>query len=161
METIIFEISLDTLGYMGILGMIERNHIATSFPFNVGGGRTGTWNSAAHFIVRAVSLMKNGGRLGFLVPNSILRVKQFKKTRDFILNQAGLWKIVDEGSPFDGVTLEMVSLFLRKDEMADGCVNLGRIRGFWVSGRLLSYVFVRWSPNPLELLNLGSQQLPK
>jgi hypothetical protein len=111
-----FDIILGNPPYGNILGMIERSHIVTSYPFNVGGNRTGTWNGAAHFIVRAVSLLKNGGHLGFLVPNSILRVKQFTKTREFIINHAELWKIVDEGSPFDGVTLEMVSLFLRKGE---------------------------------------------
>jgi hypothetical protein len=109
-----FDVILGNPPYGNILGMIERSHITTSYPFNVGKNRTGTWNSAAHFIVRAASMLKHGGQLGFLVPNSILRVKQFTKTREFILNHLDLWKIVDEGSPFEGVTLEMVSLFLRK-----------------------------------------------
>ena len=109
-----FDIVLGNPPYGNILGKLERNHISRYYPFNLGGNRTGTWNSAAHFIVRAMSLLKDGGQLGFLVPNSILRVKQFTKTRDFILNKARLWKIVDEGSPFTGVTLEMVSLFLEK-----------------------------------------------
>jgi hypothetical protein len=61
-----------------------------------------------------MALLNDDGQLGFLVPNSILRVKQFTKIRDFILNKARLWKIVDEGSPFVGVTLEMVSLFMEK-----------------------------------------------
>ncbi|MFW9795257.1 MAG: hypothetical protein ACFFEE_13195, partial [Candidatus Thorarchaeota archaeon] len=56
-----------------------------------------------------------GGHLGFLIPNSILRVKQFTKTREFLLNSSRLWKIVDEGSPFDDVTLEMVTIFCNKD----------------------------------------------
>jgi len=111
-----FDVIVGNPPYGSILGMIERCHISSSYSFNVGGNRTGTWNSAAHFIVRAVSLLKNGGQLGFLVPNSILRVKQFTKTREFILDNTELWKIVDEGSPFDGVTLEMVSLFMRKGE---------------------------------------------
>ena len=109
-----FDIVLGNPPYGNILGTLERNHIIKYYPFNLGGNRTGTWNSAAHFIVRAMSLLKDGGQLGFLVPNSILRVKQFTKTRDFILNKASLWKIVDEGSPFIGVTLEMISLFLEK-----------------------------------------------
>ncbi len=55
--------------------------------------------------------MKESSHLGFLVPNSILRVNQFSKTRRFILDNMNLWKIIDEGSPFEDVTLEMVSLF--------------------------------------------------
>ncbi|MFW9956681.1 MAG: hypothetical protein ACFFCT_01305, partial [Candidatus Odinarchaeota archaeon] len=44
-------------------------------------------------------------------PNSILRVHQFSKIRNYLLDEMHLWKIIDEGSPFDGVTLEMVSIF--------------------------------------------------
>jgi len=61
--------------------------------------------------------MREGAQLGFLVPNSFLRVKQFSKTRNFLLNHTKLWKIVDEGSPFDSVTLEMVSLFCERTEV--------------------------------------------
>jgi hypothetical protein len=59
-----------------------------------------------------MALLNTGGQLGFLVPNSVLRVKQFTKTREFLLMNSRLRKIVDEGSPFEGVTLEMVSLFI-------------------------------------------------
>ncbi len=109
-----FDIIVGNPPYGSILGQIERQFITTTYPNNVGGGRLGTWNSAAHFLVRARSLMKEGAQLGFLVPNSFLRVKQFSKTREFLLDQTKLWKIVDEGSPFDGVTLEMVSLFCER-----------------------------------------------
>jgi hypothetical protein len=113
-----FDIIVGNPPYGNLLGKLERRHITQSYPFNIGGNRTGTWNSAAHFIVRAMSLLKEGGQLGFLVPNSILRVKQFTKTREFLLKNSRLWKIVDEGSPFDGVTLEMVSLFIEKTNTA-------------------------------------------
>ena len=106
-----FDIVLGNPPYGSILGPLERRFIEKEYLINVGGGRTGTWNSAAHFLVRSVSMMKESGQLGFLVPNSILRVRQFAKVRDYLLNQTVLWKITDEGSPFTDVTLEMVSLF--------------------------------------------------
>ncbi|MGY5855616.1 MAG: hypothetical protein RTS72_03390 [Candidatus Thorarchaeota archaeon] len=112
-----FDIVLGNPPYGSILGPIERLNISSMYPFSVGGSRTGTWNSAAHFLVRSMSLMKKGAQLGFLVPNSFLRVKQFSKTRDFLLNHTKLWKIIDEGSPFNDVTLEMVSLFCELAEV--------------------------------------------
>ena len=112
-----FDIVLGNPPYGSILGTLERRNISNTYSYSVGGGRTGTWNSAAHFLVRATSLMKRGGQLGFLVPNSFLRVKQFSKTRNFLLNHSKLWKIIDEGSPFDDVTLEMVSLFCERTEV--------------------------------------------
>ena len=109
-----FDVVLGNPPYGNILGQIERLCITTTYPVSVGGGREGTWNSAAHFLVRSLSLLKPEGQLGFLVPNSFLRVKQFAKIRKHILNENNLWKVIDEGSPFDDVTLEMVSLFCER-----------------------------------------------
>jgi len=52
---------------------------------------------------------------GYIVPNSITRVGQFGKIRKFLLEKTDLWHVVDEESPFIGVTLEMVTLFFKKD----------------------------------------------
>lgn len=109
-----FDIILGNPPYGSILGLIERHFISSTYSCSVGGGSNGTWNSAAHFLVRCLSLIKDGGQLGLLVPNSFLRVKQFSKTRNFLLSNTKLWKIVDEGSPFDEVTLEMVSIFCER-----------------------------------------------
>lgn len=110
-----FDVVLGNPPYGNILNQRERNHIIDDYHVNVGGGRTGTWNAAAHFIVRASMVLREGGSLGFLVPNSILRVTQFQKTREFLLDHLQLRKIVDEGSPFEDVTLEMVSIFCEAD----------------------------------------------
>jgi hypothetical protein len=109
-----FDVILGNPPYGSILNQFERQFIKRTYPFIVGGSHDGTWNSAAHFIVRARTLLKEGGTLGFLVPNSILRVGQFRKTRSFLLDKMRLWKIIDEGSPFDDVTLEMVTMFSDK-----------------------------------------------
>ncbi|MGY5881463.1 MAG: N-6 DNA methylase [Candidatus Thorarchaeota archaeon] len=114
-----FDIILGNPPYGNLLSKDERDFIQTNYPFNVGGNRTGTWNSAAHFIVRANMLLRQDGELGFLIPNSILRVKQFTKTRQFLLKHFRLWKIIDEGSPFDDVTLEMVTIFCTKQKHED------------------------------------------
>ncbi len=120
-----FDIILGNPPYGNLLSNDERKFIQSKYPFNVGGSRTGTWNSAAHFIVRASMLLRQDGELGFLIPNSILRVKQFSKTRQFLLENLKLWKIVDEGSPFDGVTLEMVTLFCRGQKPGtDGVIKV-------------------------------------
>jgi hypothetical protein len=115
-----FDIVLTNPPYGSILGSVERKYISTVYEISVGGGREGTWNSAAHFLIRATALMKEGAQLGFLVPNSFLRVKQFSKIREYLLDYTKLWKIVDEGSPFADVTLEMISIF---SERATAPVN--------------------------------------
>ncbi len=112
-----FSIVIGNPPYGSILSQSERRFISDYYTYNVGDNRTGTWNSASHFIVRSMDLLEVTGHLGFLIPNSILRVKQFTKTREFLLNSTNLWKIVDEGSPFGDVTLEMISIFCSKNSV--------------------------------------------
>ncbi len=114
-----FDMILGNPPYGNILHEREREYIEDYYPFMVGKNRDGTWNSAAHFIVRSKMLLRHEGELAFLIPNSILRVNQFTKTRDFLLEKMLLWKIIDEGSPFEDVTLEMVSVFCRNDELKE------------------------------------------
>ncbi|MGY5859263.1 MAG: N-6 DNA methylase [Candidatus Thorarchaeota archaeon] len=111
-----FDVILGNPPYGNILSKEDRKFIQKTYPFVVGGTRTGTWNSAAHFIVRSSMLLRQDGELGFLIPNSILRVKQFTKTRQFLIDCLRPWKISDEGSPFDDVTLEMVTVFCTKQK---------------------------------------------
>ena len=110
-----FDIIIGNPPYGNILSTTEREIISKIYPYCAGGSRSGTWNSAAHFVVRAHMLLRQGGQLGFLLPNSILRVGQFNKIRKFLLNNMTLHEIVDEGSPFPDVTLEMVSVFCKSE----------------------------------------------
>ncbi|TFG34829.1 hypothetical protein EU527_01255 [Candidatus Thorarchaeota archaeon] len=114
-----FDIVLGNPPYGNILSYEERECIESEYPFMVGKNRNGTWNSAAHFMVRSKMLLRKGGELALLIPNSILRVNQFSKTRNFLLDELRLWKIVDEGSPFDDVMLEMVTIFCEAMEPKD------------------------------------------
>jgi hypothetical protein len=106
-----FDIVLGNPPYGNILSENERRIISKTWKIDVSRSRNGTWNAAALFIARAHDLLQPKGHLGLLIPNSVLRTKQFKRVRRFLLDDMPLWKIIDEGSPFDGVTLEMVSIF--------------------------------------------------
>ncbi|MHA2142386.1 MAG: Eco57I restriction-modification methylase domain-containing protein [Candidatus Thorarchaeota archaeon] len=106
-----FDIVLGNPPYGNILSPLERSIIRRTRGTDVSSTRKGTWNIAALFIARSHELLRLGGQLGFLIPNSVLRTKQFFLVRRFLLEKLPVWKIVDEASPFDGVTLEMVSIF--------------------------------------------------
>ncbi|MHA1143592.1 MAG: Eco57I restriction-modification methylase domain-containing protein [Candidatus Helarchaeota archaeon] len=71
----------------------------------------GSKNAASVFIERIHSLLKLNGVFGLIVPNSIARSREFSKTRDLLLEDFRLLEIGDEGAPFKGVTLEMITIF--------------------------------------------------
>jgi hypothetical protein len=108
-----FDIILGNPPYGNILSKYERRIISKTWKVDVSRSRDGTWNAAALFIARAHGLLQPKGHLGFLIPNSVLRTKQFKRVRRFLVDEMPLWMIVDEGSPFEGVTLEMVTIFCK------------------------------------------------
>ncbi|MFX1264792.1 MAG: class I SAM-dependent DNA methyltransferase [Promethearchaeota archaeon] len=108
-----FDVVLGNPPYGNILSHTERHLISRTRRYDVSTGRTGTWNSAALFIARTRSLLREGGYLGFLIPNSVLRTRQFKRARQFLLREMMMWLVIDEANPFADVTLEMVSIFCR------------------------------------------------
>ncbi len=108
-----FDVIVGNPPYGNILSQAERAAISNTRTYDVSSGGEGTWNSAGLFIPRAFELLKKDGYLGFLVPNSLLRTKHFHRVRRFLLSETKMWLIIDEGSPFKNVTLEMVSIFCR------------------------------------------------
>lgn len=127
-----FDIALGNPPYGNILPEEEKAKVKQSLTHDVSTGRKGTWNTAALFIVRAWELLRRDGYLGFLVPNSILRVGQFSKLREFILDKFTVTTVVDEGNPFEGVTLEMVSILARSSRIlgAKSFLSMSRRPGF-------------------------------
>ena len=108
-----FDIILGNPPYGNILSKHERRIISKTWKADVSRSRNGSWNAAALFIARAHDLLQPKGHLGFLIPNSVLRTKQFRRVRRFLVEEMPLWMIIDEGSPFEAVTLEMVSIFCK------------------------------------------------
>ena len=109
-----FDIILGNPPYGNLLNNDDKMQVGAFCRDQISGGRKGTWNVASLFIARAYELLREGGYLGFLIPNSILRVGQFQKTRQFLLNKMQMNRIIDYGSPFEDVTLEMIGIFGRR-----------------------------------------------
>ncbi|MHA2070542.1 MAG: Eco57I restriction-modification methylase domain-containing protein [Candidatus Thorarchaeota archaeon] len=114
-----FDVLLGNPPYGNILSEMERHIISRTRISDVSSSRNGTWNIAALFIARSRELLRPNGHLGFLIPNSVLRTKQFFRARKLLLEEMSLWKIVDEASPFEGVTLEMVSIFCKPGDESE------------------------------------------
>ncbi len=105
-----FDIVIGNPPYGNILSDYEKRVIDATARWSVSGGRSGTWNAAPLFLVRGRELLNGNGHMGMLLPNSILRVGQFQKTREFMLKELDILEIQDEASPIDDITLELFSL---------------------------------------------------
>ncbi|MFC2014238.1 Eco57I restriction-modification methylase domain-containing protein, partial [Chloroflexota bacterium] len=67
----------------------------------------GKVNTFTLFIEAGIERLAEGGKLGFIVPNTILRVSTYEPLRDFILENCAIEQIVDLGKgQFDRVTAE-------------------------------------------------------
>ncbi len=109
-----FDIVIGNPPYGNITSVEERRILRGRYALVTRANGEGTWNIVAPFIARSTTLLRPDGVLGLLVPNSVLRVKQFYRTRQFILNNLHLHEIIDEGRSFPKVTLEMVSIIASK-----------------------------------------------
>ncbi|MDG6945956.1 MAG: N-6 DNA methylase [Nitrososphaerota archaeon] len=67
------------------------------------------------FFERSIKLLRPGGLMGFIVPNTLLRVTSYEDTRKFILGNAKIVSMVNlEAGVFEDVTAATVILVLQK-----------------------------------------------
>ncbi len=72
-------------------------------------------NTFIIFIEKAIKLLNNGGYLGFIIPNSLLKLSSISKLRKYILENSKICNIVTlEGYSFDNVNVETVIIILQK-----------------------------------------------
>ncbi len=77
--------------------------------------QSGKINAFSLFIARSINLLKEGGILGFIVPNTLLRTTTNDITRQFIMTSAFVCEIVDlQDGVFDGVVASTIVLILEK-----------------------------------------------
>jgi type I restriction-modification system DNA methylase subunit len=69
------------------------------------------------FIEKSINLLKSGGRMGFIVPNTLLRVTSYEDIRKYILEKTKILQLVNlEAGVFEGVTASTIIIILQKEE---------------------------------------------
>jgi len=75
----------------------------------------GRLNTFGFFIRRGIDLLKEGGYLGFIIPNTILTQDYYEELRKYILDNCTIESIVSfDGLPFKDAVVENVILILKK-----------------------------------------------
>jgi hypothetical protein len=84
------------------------------------GSSMGRLNTFGFFIHRGIDLLRPGGRLGFIVPNTVLTMPYYRELREYILQRCAIEAIgtFAEG-PFADAVVENVILVLRREDDAE------------------------------------------
>jgi len=76
------------------------------------------------FLEKAIQLLRRGGQLSFILPESILKIKTHADIRDLILCETIISKISVLGRQFSGVFTPVIRLDLIKESEIDGSLVL-------------------------------------
>lgn len=78
--------------------------------------QSGKLNLYSLFILKCINLLGNNGRLGFVLPNNILRATNFDLVRKYILDSTSITQIADLGAGvFHGVTASSAIVLLTRE----------------------------------------------
>ncbi|MHA2112315.1 MAG: Eco57I restriction-modification methylase domain-containing protein [Candidatus Hodarchaeales archaeon] len=111
-----FDVCLGNPPYgRSILTIAEKNLLKVSYKSCQGKNpKKVSLNAASAFLERSLTLLKDNGRLAFILPYSLLRVEEFEDIRKNMLEEFTINEIHDESSAFHDVTLEMCSMIISK-----------------------------------------------
>mgnify|MGYP006290966407 CR=1 FL=1 len=77
--------------------------------------QSGKINTFGLFLLRSIQLLRDGGIIGYIVPNTILRATTNDKIRHLILKETKILEISDlDSGVFDRVTASTILIFLQK-----------------------------------------------
>ncbi|MBQ4061417.1 MAG: N-6 DNA methylase [Christensenellaceae bacterium] len=95
----------------------DFKYIVTNPPW--GAQKSGEKDSFGEFFKKSYSLLREGGTIDFLLPESVLSVNTHKGFRSFVLENGGPDLIRAHGSAFSGVTTGYVDIAMTKGNKND------------------------------------------
>lgn len=92
------------------------------------GSSMGRMNTFGFFIEKGIRLLNAGGKLGFIVPNTVLTQEYYRPLRRYILDHARVQEIVNyEKPPFADAVVEAVTLMLDKQPTRQAPVVITKV----------------------------------
>lgn len=89
------------------------------------GSSMGRLNTFGFFIKRSIQLVKDGGYIGMIVPNTILTQEHYQELRKNILDSCDIKSIVNyDKLPFKDAVVENITIVLNKNQTNDNKIDL-------------------------------------
>jgi type I restriction-modification system DNA methylase subunit len=113
-----FDVIIGNPPYLNIKLLTKNNLPEKSFYEKRYASASGNYDIYVIFIQKAIELLKEGGRLGFIVPNKFAVTDYGLEVRKFILDNCQIEKIIDVSNlkVFSGVGVYPIILILKKQK---------------------------------------------
>ncbi|MBU2025335.1 N-6 DNA methylase [Patescibacteria group bacterium] len=96
----------------------DIDRLKTSFP------KITSLESFSYFLKKSIDLLRNGGVISFILPESILNVKTHKDIREIILKNTHIKKVSYLNRVFKNVFTPVIRLDLEKSEKENGQIEI-------------------------------------
>lgn len=94
-------------------GMIKKNEFNID-ESNYADVCNGHVNKASLILVKSLDLLKNNGKMAFVLPKSLTFVSSYSKLREYLLSKSVIFRIHDLSMEFPDVRGEQIILFIQK-----------------------------------------------
>src|SRR3989338_8342523 len=83
-----------------------------------------SFESFSYFLKKSIDLLRNGGIISFILPESILNVKTHKDIREIILKNSQIKKIIYLDRVFKNVFTPVIRIDIKKSEKKNGDIQI-------------------------------------
>ena len=108
------------------------------------------------FIEKSLKMLKEGGYLGFIIPNTILQLASISNLRRFILDNASVEKIINiNGHSFESASVETAIIILKKGGITNNVysINLEKEEDLTIK-KYQTIIADDWKNNPNYEFNI-------
>jgi adenine-specific DNA-methyltransferase len=82
------------------------------------------------FFERGINLLKEGGILSYITPNTYLTNKYIKPLRQFIVENCRIYKIINHDKVFDSASVDTATIIMSKEKVEDTEISVMRSSNF-------------------------------
>lgn len=118
-----FDVIIGNPPYGAEVSVSEKDYLRDKLPW---ASKIRETNTFVYFIENSMKLLKEGGGLGFIIPDTIFYKIQYQNFREYLLNHLSLSEIVETGAVFEEAKATPNALVFIKNNKPDDLTYFSR-----------------------------------